>query len=63
MARVEAYPHAEFHLDPSNRLATIHRVMVLHGKYRIYSTCTLQHYTIYAYLEPVGLQVSPVLSV
>jgi len=25
MARAEAYLHAKFHLDPSNRLATIHR--------------------------------------
>ena len=25
MARAEAYPHAKFHLDPSNRLATIHQ--------------------------------------
>ena len=24
MARAEAYPHANFHLDPSNRLATVH---------------------------------------
>jgi len=24
VARVEAYPHAKFHLDPFNRLATIH---------------------------------------
>ena len=24
MARVEAYLHAKFHLDPSNRLATVH---------------------------------------
>ena len=25
MARAEAYLHAKFHLDPSNRLATIHQ--------------------------------------
>ena len=25
MARAEAYPHAKFDLDPSNRLATIHQ--------------------------------------
>jgi len=25
VARAEAYPHAKFHLDPSNRLATIHQ--------------------------------------
>jgi len=25
VARVEAYQHAKLHLDPSNRLATIHR--------------------------------------
>ena len=24
MARAEAYLHAKFHLDPSNRLATVH---------------------------------------
>jgi len=24
MARAEAYPHAKLHLDPSNRLATVH---------------------------------------
>jgi len=25
MARAEAFLHAKFHLDPSNRLATIHQ--------------------------------------
>ena len=25
MARTEAYLHAKFHLDPSNRLATVHQ--------------------------------------
>jgi len=25
VARAEAYLHAKFHLDPSNRLATIHQ--------------------------------------
>ena len=25
MARAKAYPHAKFHLDPSNRLATVHK--------------------------------------
>ena len=25
MAGAEAYPHTKFHLDPSNRLATIHQ--------------------------------------
>jgi len=25
VARAEAYQHAKFHLDPSNRLATIHQ--------------------------------------
>jgi len=25
VARVEAYLHAKFHLDPSNRLATMHQ--------------------------------------
>jgi len=25
MARAEAYLHAKFHLDPSNRLATMHQ--------------------------------------
>ena len=25
MARAEAYPQAKFHLDPSNRLATMHQ--------------------------------------
>jgi len=25
VARAEAYPHTKFHLDPSNRLATIHQ--------------------------------------
>jgi len=25
VARAEAYPHAKFHVDPSNRLATVHQ--------------------------------------
>jgi len=25
VARAEAYPHAKFHIDPSNRLATVHQ--------------------------------------
>ena len=25
VARAEAYGHAKFHLDPSNRLATVHK--------------------------------------
>jgi len=25
VARAEAYLHAKFHLDPSNRLATVHK--------------------------------------
>jgi len=25
MASAEAYPHAKFHLDSSNRLATVHQ--------------------------------------
>ena len=29
VARAEPYMHAKFHLDPTNRLATIHQLMVI----------------------------------
>ena len=29
VARAEPYLHAKFHLDPTNRLATIHQFMVI----------------------------------
>jgi len=34
MAGVEAYLHAKFHLDPSNRLATVHQRHRQTGEHR-----------------------------